>query len=241
MIDAKVVAKYTEESLDFHICNALIKCSKIPNFADGISRSGIISEIRRATTISDYLTPVEANPGKVSKRLAALQKLNIVKNKRAGSTYKWAYNTGITLDEVVENESVRNATIDIKSKSKVIITSVEAINPNPLPKSSTVNLNPQTQTKLLPQINNPTPTIESAKLLNIVNRNQPKNPLINYYFIRYKALYRETTVKQSSMFIAIPFAVYSNDHQQQIETKLLEELRESMLIDSIKLIILQPV
>jgi hypothetical protein len=223
MIEAKEVAKYTGNELDFHICNALIKQNKRAPLEEGVSRSWIISEIRRATSISEYITPIEAEPSKVSRRLSALNKLNILKSQKKGSNFKWFYNMGIELQDIVFNESVKNAVIEVKPS--IIVTTLEAINPN--------------KNKIKTEVNNVLKQPKPAVLLNITNNNKPKNPNLYYYFIRYKGSLENKTQFHKSEFIAVPFSIYANDHKHQIESKLLDINKN--LADNIKLILISAV
>jgi hypothetical protein len=237
MIEAKQVSKYTGYGLDYHICAALIKACKPPEIEGGVLRNWIINEIERASSISEHQEPLKINPAKVGKRLTGLYELNVVKRQKVGSNYRWFFNTGFTFDQLLESQDVKKAVIDIQPSKKLVITTVNAINPNK-PQNKLVT-NPVKSnsifTSSLPKVE----VVASAKLLNIVNKNNPRNPRFNYYFMRYRGLLKGKSVIQESQVIATPFQIYSTDHVKQIEKMILNESKTN--VDEIQLILLNAI
>lgn len=237
MIEAKQVSKYTGYGLDYHICAALIKASKPPEIEGGVLRNWIINEIERASSISEYQEPLKVNPTKVSKRLTGLYELNVVKRQKVGSNYRWFFNTGFTFDQLLESEDVKKAVINIQPNKKLVVTTVDAINPNTAQNKLTTNSVKQTIVKYEAKVE--TTASASAKLLNIVNNNKARNPRFYYYFMRYRGLLKGKSVIQESQVVATPFQIYSTDHVKQIETIILNESKNN--VDEIQLILLNAI
>lgn len=239
MLQARDVSKFTNNDLDFHICNALIKASSNTSLENGVTRNWLVSEIERAANISDYTEPFKVVPDKISKRLTALHKLNIIKNRKSASKYKWFYNTGITLDNLIETQAIKEAVIDIEPdviKPEVVITTVPSINPNIKAQLNKSEIDKSFGISKPNTIKGNIP--ESANILNIKNNNIPRDPSLVYYFVRYKALYRDKAVLQTSDIIAVPFKIYTKDHQTQIENCILEKIRLRILTDEVQMVLL---